>query len=431
MAKKTERRSYEVHLDAPEFGLRQQVGTLHRHETRTDVPPAFEYAPAWLQSASCFMLDPRLDLYGGEQHPPRGTTAFGIFMDSAPDRWGRVLMERREAVVAQREGRKMRALQDLDFLLGVHDLTRSGGLRLRAAPDPALAKAGRAIAPNPFLDDSAHAAPPVTDLQTLAHVSAMLEEPGVERMPEYERWLSMLIAPGTSLGGARPKANFTETDGALWIAKFPAHEDRHDVGGWEHVVHQLARRAGIAVPDSRALRFGEGYRTFCVRRFDRTPAGRRMYASAMTMLERQDGEEGASYLDLAEFIADNGAKGQVEADLAQLFRRMVFNILVANRDDHLRNHGFIRETTGWRLSAAFDINPNLAKAEHALSIDGHNASPDIDVALATAELYRLDAAAARAVLDEVSKVVGTWRATAEALGMAGTEMARMARLFES
>lgn len=418
MAKaKVARDAFEVFLDAAELGVQQQVGTLYRHDVRTDLAASFEYAPTWLASQQVFMLDPRLELWNGEQHPPARTPAFGIFMDSAPDRWGRVLMERREAAAAEREKRPMRKLQEADFLLGVHDLTRVGALRFRQANGP-------------FLDNSPNAAPPATSLAELAYISQRVEEPGIEKLPEYEQWLAMLIAPGSSLGGARPKANFTGDDGQLWIAKFPAREDRHDVGGWEYLVHCLADRAGIWVPKSRLMPLASQYGTFCVARFDRLGDRRRMVASAMTLLECVDGDTGAGYLDLAEFISDNGAQDHIEADLAQLFRRVVFNVVVGNRDDHLRNHGFIRELSGWRLSPAFDMNPSPVKAEHVLTLDGQSTLPSLDAILRTAELYRLAPYVAATIVDEVREVVATWRNEAAVLGLARPEIKRMESVFQ-
>ncbi|WP_213307973.1 type II toxin-antitoxin system HipA family toxin [Paraburkholderia sacchari] len=412
------RLTYEVHLDAPELGVRRRVGTLYRHEVRTDVAAAFEYDQDWLKSDRAFELDPRLALYRGEQHPPVDIPAFGVFMDSAPDRWGRVLMERREAASAAREGRKMRRFQEMDFLLGVYDHTRMGGLR--------LCQPG-----GPFLDHNENAAPPVTDLQELAYISKRVEEPGVEQLPEYERWLALLIAPGTSLGGARPKANFTDDDKRLWIAKFPAKDDRYDVGGWEYLMHVLARKAGIVVPEARMEALSERYHTFCSARFDRVAEGRRMYASAMTLLERKDGETGASYLDLAEYISDHGAQGHIAEDLAQLFRRVLFNIMVGNRDDHLRNHGFIREPSGWRLSPAFDINPSTVKQTHALAIDSTNAEPDLAIALEQAELYRLTHVEAGTMLDEVRDAISDWRAEAKKLALPSVEIQRMESVIQA
>lgn len=411
------RTAFEVFLDAAELGTQARVGTLFRNDARTDLGASFGYDEEWLRSEQTFMLDPRLELWHGEQHPPAQASAFGIFLDSAPDRWGRVLMERREAAAALREGRKSRTLSETDFLLGVHDKTRSGALRFRAAEG------------GPFLDDSPNAAPPVTSLRELAHISERLEDPGVEKLPEYERWLAMLIAPGSSLGGSRPKANFTDTDGTLWIAKFPSREDRYDVGAWELVLQRLAKLAGITVPDARIEALTDRYGTFCVARFDRRAESRRMFASAMTMLERQDAERDVSYLDIAEFISDQGGAGHIDADLEQLFRRVIFNVLVSNRDDHLRNHGFIREPGGWRLSPAYDMNPSLAKADHALSLDGSVSQPSIDVVLATADLYRLSASRAGKVVAEVRDVVSTWREVANRVGLSRSEITRMEDAF--
>lgn len=413
------RESYQVHLDALELGVRAMVGTLRRHDSRTDVPASFEYDPAWLRGKRAFMLDPRLALYGGEQRPAHPAPAFGVFMDSAPDRWGRVLMERREAMTARREGRAPRRLREVDFLLGVHDLTRMGALRLRASDD------------GPFLDDSALAAPPVTSLPELAAASRAVEDAGAETLPEYERWLAMLIAPGTSLGGARPKASFTAEDGALWIAKFPAQNDRYDVGAWELATHAMAGRAGIQVPDARGRRLTDRHLTYCSRRFDRDGDSRRMFSSAMTLLEYTDGEEGGSYLDLAQFLSDNGAQGHVDSDLEQLFRRVLFNIRIGNRDDHLRNHGFIRVASGWRLAPAYDVNPNPHRDTHSLTIDGCSAEPDASLALSTAELYRVGAARAAAILAEVDRAVRDWRNAAAHAGVSRSEIALMERVIAS
>jgi len=418
-ATKRERHAFEVHLAAADLGVQQRVGTLFRHETRTDLPASFEYDESWLKSERAFVLDPRLELWTGEQHPPSQAPAFGIFMDSAPDRWGRVLMERREVAAAERQHRKPRILQEFDFLLGVNDRTRSGALRFRS------------VAGGPFLDDQENAAPPVTSLRELAHISQRIEDVGAEKLPQYEQWLTMLIAPGTSLGGARPKANFTDADGRLWIAKFPSHEDRYDVGAWEFLVHELAAKAGIWVPDARLEKLTEKYGTYCVSRFDRVGESRRMFASAMTMLERQDGDGGASYLDLAEFISDNGAADHIERDLEQLFRRAAFNVLVGNRDDHLRNHGFIREPSGWRLSPAYDVNPNVNKAAHTLTFDGSNPAPSIELVLSTADLYRLDTAKAKKIVADVRAAVATWNDRAAALGIPRSEVARMETVFQA
>ena len=415
-----DRETYDVHLAAAELGIEEQVGILHRNLRKEDLPASFKYVPSWEEHPGKFMLDPRLDLHSGEQYPDAGAPGFGIFLDSAPDRWGRMLMERREAAEADREDRPMKVLREVDFLLGVHDITRMGALRFRK-PDGVN-----------FLDDREKAAPPVTSLGELAEISLKLEEPGVEKLPEYERWLSMLIAPGTSLGGARPKANFTDVTGKLWFAKFPSKEDRYDVGGWEFLVHEMAQAAGIWVPASRLEKFGGGYRTFCVERFDRIGASRRMFVSAMTLLEQQDGHADASYVDLVQLISDQGAQNHINADLEQLYRRVVFNVLVGNRDDHLRNHGCLRDKTGWRLAPAFDMNPSLYKQEHALTLDGYVAAPSMKAVRDTAQdFYRLTRAQADAIEKQVMDVVSQWQSRAAQLNIPRFEVQQMTKIFLS
>lgn len=265
MSKAKSLQVWEVWLDAPELLPCCKVGLVSRDLSWSNASFAFSYDSEWLQSDALFMLDPRLGQYPGPQYPPEDAQAFGIFMDSAPDRWGRVLMERREFMEARKAGRAARTLWNMDFLLGVEDEVRMGALRFRDVSGQFVAREGLA-------------APPVTKLSELAAIARRIEEPGVEKLPEYEQWLAMLIAPGTSLGGARPKANFRDNDDSLWIAKFPAREDRYDVGAWEMVAHELAARCGIRVPAARLISVGYDYRVYCVKRFDRRHDGRRMYA---------------------------------------------------------------------------------------------------------------------------------------------------------
>ncbi len=340
-------------------------------------------------------------------------------MDSAPDRWGRVLMERREAVRARHEGRPVRSLQEMDFLLGVYDLTRTGALRFKP------------IDSETYLDGSENAAPPFTRLRELAEISRKIESEDAESLPEYERWLAMLIAPGTSLGGARPKANFEDADGSLWLAKFPASEDRYDVGAWEYLANRLAQRAGIAVPEARLEALFARHHTYCAARFDRIGPDRRMFASAMTLLERRERDPEATYLDLAEFIANQGAPDRIAEDLEQLFRRVAFNVLIGNRDDHLRNHAFIREKNGWQLAPAYDVNPNPSKAEHALRLDDSSVIPDIEAVRRTADYYRLSGIAADTILNEVREAIGAWWGEAGQLGMSRMEIDLMGRVTQT
>ncbi|QDQ26981.1 type II toxin-antitoxin system HipA family toxin [Chitinimonas arctica] len=417
MAKaKPNRDEIEVYIDDDSLGRIRRVGTIYRDLHRTDSPISFQYDSDWIE-AQDFTLDPRLALWKSEQHPPANNTSFGIFLDSAPDRWGRVLMERLEASRARKEGRAISNLQEMDFLLRVNDETRQGALRFRRVNGQ-------------YLDTGECSIPLVTQLAELQATCAKIESEGVEQLPEFEKLLAQLVAPGSSLGGARPKANFRERDLSLWIAKFPAKNDRYDVGAWEFVTHRLAHKAGIWVPPSYIAQFASNYRTFCVKRFDREGDSRRMYASAMTLLEKQDGEA-ASYLEMAQFIHEQGATGTIAADLAQLFRRVVFNVMVRNTDDHLRNHGFVRAANGWRLSKAFDMNPNRAKDSHAIALDDVSTDSELDLVMSTAEFYRLDARKAAAIVIEVAHVVGKWREEAKQVGLSAGELDTMGSIFQA
>lgn len=417
------RETIEVWLDDSAFHSGSvHIGKLYPHDHRTDLPPSFAYEPGWIRHPHAFQIDPQLPLVPGEHHAQYGSW-FGIFLDVAPDRWGRVLMERREALEARDESRAMRHLVDLDFMLSVSDLTRTGALRFKTAPG------------GPFMQpDDLHSVPPITSLAEIASVARHLEDPHAEDQPEYRQWLAMLMAPGTSLGGARPKATFREQDGQLWLAKFPAANDRHDWGAWEYLTHQLARDCGITVPRSQLLSLTPGYQTFCVERFDRTPTqdpgtpARHLYASAMTLLSRQDGEPGGSYLDLVQIIETCGGS-TLAADLKELFRRAVFNLLVGNRDDHLRNHGFIATRTGWRLAPAFDMNPNPGKQAHALTWDGRIDIPDLDALGATHEYYRLSVTDATDIISEIINTLRDWQGKARTLGIAAREIQMMTNVF--
>ncbi len=390
----------EVWLDADIVPTPLQVGTLHHARGVL----RFAYTPHWLAHPLRFCLDPELTLDAGHFYPDAALGNFRVFDDSAPDRWGQTLMKRREAMEAKAEGRAPRTLFAWDYFLGVQDLTRQGALRVRALGEQA------------FLADHPLPAPPVAQLRELESVARALSGKRLDDLDALSRWLAVLVAPGASLGGARPKANFTDEAGDLWIAKFPAKDDERDIAAWEALAHALAAQAGITVPPAKLLALGRDHHTFCVRRFDRAAGKRVFYASAMALL-RKDASEGASYLDLAEFIRQQGAAGCVQADLAQLFRRVVFNIAIGNRDDHLRNHGFLLTATGWRLAPAFDMNPSIDKAEHVLNIDEASNAPSLAHALATAPWYGLSATAAQGIANEVLAVVAQWESLAQQRGI--------------
>lgn len=394
----------EVWLD-DELGPACLVGTLSHDRGQI----RFHYEREWLNNPRAFALDPDLSL---DEHPffPKPELGnFGVFLDSSPDRWGQTLMKRREALQAKDEKRTPRALYAWNYLIGVQDLTRQGALRFRY---PGTAT---------FLGEEEMAAPPVTTLRELEAVAYQLSNRRIDDLDALRKWLIVLVAPGASLGGARPKANFTEADGSLWIGKFPARDDDRDIGAWEYVAHELAGKAGVKVPKAKLLKLNSDFHTFCVQRFDRTDGTRHFYASAMTLL-RKTQSEGTSYLELAQFIRAQGDAEYVDTDLEQLFRRVAFNVAVGNRDDHLRNHGFVLGKTGWRLAPAFDVNPNIDKAEHVLNIDDVDSRPSLQTVLDTAEFYGLSRKQARDVIEEIAATVDGWKAAARRTGVASADI---------
>lgn len=417
---KEDQRVIEVWADWAELGGPTFMGTLFATPARGKEIFSFEYDAGWLGSAHAQSLDPALQLFGGSQYPPGRQDNFGVFLDSCPDRWGRTLMLRREAQLARVEQREERRLLESDYLLGVHDVHRMGALRFRATRG------------GPFLDDNEdHASPPWTSLRELEQISLQLEREDAEDDPDYARWIRMLIAPGGSLGGARPKAGVVGEGGSAWIAKFPSRRDGDDVGAWEGVAHELARRAGVETAPTQTRRFGSEHHTFLAQRFDRTPDGGRLhFASAMTLLQRSDGDDaasGASYLELAEFLVRSGA--QTDRDLEQLWRRIVFFICISNTDDHLRNHGFLLSPSGWSLSPAYDMNPDPLGAGLQLNISESDNALELELAREVTPYFRVDDARGELIIGEVVAAVADWREVAEAHGISKGEQARMERAF--
>lgn len=406
-----------VYADWLEIGQPLFVGTLRSSRIRGKEHFSFSYDQDWLGSKYALQIDPSLHLYAGEQHAADDRN-FKAFLDSCPDRWGRLLMQRREAVIARIEGRRANTLYDTDYLLGVHDSFRMGALRF------CTAHGGN------FLDDNEDlAAPAITSLPELEQAAKGIEDKPDFDNPNYLKWLNMLISPGSSLGGARPKASVKDADGTLWLAKFPSRYDDYDIGLWEYLVYQMALEAGIKMSECKVQAIGSHHHIFLTKRFDRTDDGRRLqFTSAMTQLEYFDGnDDGASYLELAEFLIQNGS--DTRADLAQLWTRMLFNIMVSNSDDHLRNHGFIFDTTGWRLSPAYDINPTQHATGLHLNIDDKDNALDIELAFEVAEFFQLDVKAAEKIYQKVAHAVSKWEALAKESGITRGERDLMRDCF--
>jgi serine/threonine-protein kinase HipA len=421
------KREIEVYSDAEVFGsIGQQapplMGRLLAQRLRGKEVFSFEYDAAWLESGFSQLLDPDLQFYRGPQFLRDERVNFGMFLDSSPDRWGRLLMRRREKALAKQEGRPENAFLESDYLLGVYDGQRMGALRFKEAGGKEFMNA-----------DATFAAPPWATLRQLEQASKQLESDDAVDDPAYLGWLQMLIAPGGSLGGARPKAGVIDPARRLWIAKFPSRFDDKNIGAWEMVAHVLAKRAGINMSEATIQCFSGRHHTFLTQRFDREPGGKRIhFASAMTLLGYQDGndhETGASYLHLAEFLMRSGSR--TNQDLIELWRRIVFNIAISNTDDHLRNHGFILENQGWALSPAYDLNPvEYPTGGLKLNINEDDNAQDYELAMEVAPIFRLRTQQAKDILANVKEAVTNWRRLAASYGISRSETEDMENAFK-
>jgi len=408
-------RSVYVYADWEDFSEPALVGTLRSSVIKNKEHFSFSYDEAWLQSPFAQKIDPDLNLYSGEQHSEDAKN-FRTFLDSCPDRWGRLLMKRREAVLARQEERRPNVLNEVDYLLGVHDRYRLGALRFKRDLN------------GPFLDNNEKlAAPPISSLRDLEYAARQVEDNSDADDPEYLKWLYMLMSPGSSLGGARPKASVVDEHDHLWIAKFPSRHDDYDIAAWEFVAYQLALDAGIQMAECRIDKFNSHHHTFLTKRFDRKPESRLHFTSAMTQLGYYDGDYEASYLELAQFLTEHGSN--TKADLAQLWRRIVFNIAVSNTDDHLRNHGFIYRDGGWVLSPAYDINPVTPANGLHLSISDDDNSLDYDLAMEVINFFQLSTSDAQKIKDEVLTSVSHWKDAATKIGISRSEQQLMAPAF--
>lgn len=393
------------------------IGVLSAQQAKGKKAFSFSYDEHWISSREQLLIDPDIVWYGGQQYP-NGKENFGVFLDSMPDTWGRTLMKRRAAIKAKAQGKSVPTLYDTDFLLGVHDLCRMGALRFKTDPE------------GDFLDnDPVSPSPPWTSVRDLQYGIALIESN--EDTAEVKKWLSILIAPGSSLGGARPKANIIDEKGQLWIAKFPSGNDTIDKGIWEFLAYRLAIDSGIEMAECRIEKVSGKHHTFFTKRFDRDNANRIHFASAMTMTGKNEElirDDLPSYLDIAEFIQFSGF--DVSINLQQLWRRMIFNILISNTDDHLRNHGFILTMEGWKLSPAFDINPSIYKDGLALNIDMNNNDLDLELAKSVGIYFRLSEKEMKTIVDEVTASVCGWKKIAKELGIVRQEQTLMTAAFK-
>lgn len=380
---------------------------------------SFKFADEWLAQHGDLFFGDDLNSYPGMQYTRPGRDIFGCFSDALPDRWGRTLLKRREQLLAKEEGRAPHRLSSFDFLLGIDDFSRMGGFRFKESTD------GDYINSSPTLR-----IPPIADIRDLIYASQEIERSEDENLLPEKRWLMQLMHPGTSLGGARPKASVMDEDGTLCVAKFPSRKDDYDVGLWEHFAHLLARETGIQAAATKPLRVGEKFHTLLSKRFDRTPDARHIhFASAMTLLGLTDGDNaqtGFGYIDIVDFILQNCTL--VEQNLQELYRRVAFNICIGNSDDHFRNHGFLLTPKGWVLSPAYDLNPTLNRHQ-SLLISSSSNEADLNVLFKAHEEYMLSETTARTIINEVLVAMNRWKVLATRLGLPQKECDVFAQRF--
>lgn len=405
--------------DSFTFNEPKLLGRLFVNTIKGGETYSFEHDKEWLATTGYpVSLDPDFMGYGGREYP-NGNSIFGIFADASPDRWGRLLMNKKERRIADKESRKPKRLNESDFLIGVYDETRMGGIRFK------LEENGKFLS-----NDKETATPPWATLRTLEEASRNFEN---DDTILDEKWLNQLLRPGSSLGGARPKATVVDTKGQLWIAKFPSKNDTNNTGAWEKVVHDLAHMCGLNVPDSKLETFSKLGSTFLVKRFDRNGDKRIHFASAMTLLRKTDGAsaaDGSSYLDLVSIIKSNGANPT--ADLIELWKRIVFNMAVSNTDDHLRNHAFILKKNGWVLSPLYDVNPVPYGNELSLNVDENDNRISISLAIETAHHFGITEENANKIAKEITKTVrDNWEKLAVKYGISRGKIEDMRPAFSA
>lgn len=409
-----------VYADFDWLKDRSLMGELSYKSIRGSDSYGFTFDDQWLIKYGNLFLSADLNNYPGLQYTQPGKDIFGCFSDALPDRWGRTLLNRREQILATEENRPARRLSSYDYLTGIDDFSRMGGFRFKEHVE------------NDFINKSSFLTiPPIANIRSLLHASQEIEKSEESSQLPDKKWLAQLIQPGTSLGGARPKASVIDENKHLCMAKFPSRKDDYDSGLWEHFCHLLAQKTGINVAHSQAISISEKHHTFLSRRFDRTDSGKRIhFASALTALGLSDGDNASSghgYLDIVDFIVQNCTN--VETNLQELFRRVAFNICIANSDNHFRNHGFLLTAKGWTLSPAYDMNPSLNEYQSLLISKSSNKA-DLSILLNASEDYMLYKTTAEQIISQVVAVVKNWQPLAIRLGITKREMDTFGEVFK-
>jgi len=397
------------------------LGELSYESLRGSDSYGFTFDDAWLKKHGNLFLSVDLNNYPGRQYTLPGKDLFGCFSDALPDRWGRTLLNRREQILAMEEKRPVRRLSSYDYLTGIDDFSRMGGFRFKETTE------------GDFINTSNRLRiPPLSYIRDLMHASQEIEKSEEENQLPDKKWLTQLVQPGSSLGGARPKASIINTDNRLWVAKFPSRKDDYDAGLWEHFCHLLARKAGVNAASTQVISTGDKYHTMLSCRFDRTVAGRRIhFASAMSLSGLSDGDNagtGHGYLDIVDFILQSCT--DVEANLKELFCRVAFNICIGNSDDHFRNHGFLLTSKGWTLSPAYDMNPTFNEYQ-SLLISRSSNKADLNILLDACEDYMLNKTTATQIIAEVAGTVKGWKSLTATLGISQREMDMFGEVFEN
>jgi len=409
-----------VYADWMELPEVTKMGLLKCEQIRGHEIFSFEYEENWLDSGFAQEIDPDLSLFTGIQYVKDDKSNFGLFLDSSPDRWGRMLMERREAILSQNTQKPKKRLTESDFLLGVNDETRMGALRFKLDED------------GDFLSSQKDARiPPLTSIRELEQASLKLEDDDFIEDKEAQKWLNIILAPGSSLGGARPKASVMDLEGQLWIAKFPSKNDMVDSGAWELLVNQMANEVGLNMAVGTAKKYTQRHHTYLTKRFDRAADQRIHFASAMSLLGYKNGynnKDGGSYLEIIELIELYG--DNINEDIRELWKRIVFSVAISNTDDHLRNHGFLLTKTGWKLSPAYDLNPNEKGTGLSLNISEDDNSLDFELCLSVIDYFRWQKQEAANFIKQTKSIVSQWKKRANQLKIPQSEQTIMESAFK-